>query len=153
MYTKMADVPVPGCWKYWTQRLVLLKSEFHAITNKYHKTTSVTQQVYRKLSDIQILAGCTPAKVGESYEWASIVNCAENKMREMADYSAIKSYLEKNNLHYFIFSQNSKEPIKAVIHHLSPDTSAEDISNSLEDLGFNIINMEQMVATRAASNG
>jgi hypothetical protein len=51
----------------------------------------------------------------------------------MADYSAMKSYLEKNNLHYFTFSQNSEKPIKAVIRHL-PDTPTEDISNSLEDL-------------------
>jgi hypothetical protein len=37
----------------------------------------------------------------------------------MVDYSAIKSYLEKNNLHYFTFSPNSEEPIKEAIHHLS----------------------------------
>jgi hypothetical protein len=50
----------------------------------------------------------------------------------MADYLAMKSYLEKHNLHYFTFSPNSKKPIKAVIRHLPPDTAAEDISNSLE---------------------
>jgi hypothetical protein len=57
----------------------------------------------------------------------------------MADYSAMKSYLRKNNHHYFIFSPNSEKPIKAVIHHLPADTPAEVISNSLEDLGFNVI--------------
>jgi hypothetical protein len=35
----------------------------------------------------------------------------------MVDYSAMKFYLEKNNLHYFTFSPNSEKPIKAVIHH------------------------------------
>jgi hypothetical protein len=35
-----------------------------------------------------------------------------------------------------------KITIKAVIHHLSSDMPAEDISNSLENLGFNIINGE-----------
>jgi hypothetical protein len=65
----------------------------------------------------------------------------------MADYSAMKSYLKKNNLHYFTFSPNSKKPIKATIHHLPPDTPAEDISNSLENLGFNVTNMRQMMAT------
>jgi hypothetical protein len=49
----------------------------------------------------------------------------------MADYSAIKFYLEKNNLHYFTFSSNSEKPLKAVIPHVPPDTPAEDISNSL----------------------
>jgi hypothetical protein len=54
----------------------------------------------------------------------------------MADYSATKSYLEKNNLQYFTFSPNSEKPMKAVIRHLPPDTTAKDIFNSLEDLGF-----------------
>jgi hypothetical protein len=65
----------------------------------------------------------------------------------MTDYSAMKSYLEKNNLHHSTFSPDSKKPIKAVIHHLPPDTPAEDISNGLEDLVFNVINMRQMMAT------
>jgi hypothetical protein len=50
----------------------------------------------------------------------------------MADYSTMRSYLEKNNLHYFTFFSNSEKPIQAVMRHLSPDTPAEDISNSLE---------------------
>jgi hypothetical protein len=56
----------------------------------------------------------------------------------------MKSYLEKNNLHYFIFSKNSEKPIKEAIHHLPPDTPVEDISSSLDDLGFNVTNMRQM---------
>jgi hypothetical protein len=60
----------------------------------------------------------------------------------MVDYSALKSYLEKNNLHYFTFSPDPEKPIKAVIRHLPPDKPAEDISNSIEDLGFNVINVK-----------
>jgi hypothetical protein len=52
----------------------------------------------------------------------------------MADYSAMKSYLEKNNLHCFTFSPNSKKHIKAVIHHLPSDMPVEGISNGLGDL-------------------
>jgi hypothetical protein len=57
----------------------------------------------------------------------------------MADYSATKSYLEKNNLQYITFSPNSEKTMKAVIHHLPPDRPAEDISNSFEGLGFKVI--------------
>jgi hypothetical protein len=49
----------------------------------------------------------------------------------MADYSAMKSYLDKNDLHYFAFSPNSEKPIKAVIHHLPLDMPVEDIPTAL----------------------
>jgi hypothetical protein len=62
----MADVPVPGLRKYWRQKLVSLKSEPHAITGKYPEAVAVAQQVHKVLSDNELLAGCTPAKVGES---------------------------------------------------------------------------------------
>jgi hypothetical protein len=65
----------------------------------------------------------------------------------MGGYSAMKSYLEKNNLHYFTICPNSEKSIKAVICHLPADMVAEDISSSLEELCFNIIDLRQMMAT------
>jgi hypothetical protein len=73
----MANVSVPGLWKYWTQKLAPLRS-CHAITNKYPEVGSVVQ-VHEVLNDTEILAGCTLAKVGESCEWNSIVNSVENR--------------------------------------------------------------------------
>jgi hypothetical protein len=70
----------------------------------------------------------------------------------MADYSAMKSYLEKNNRNYFTFSPNSENHINAVIH-LPADTPAEDISNSHEALGFNVINVRELATNRRAPNG
>jgi hypothetical protein len=58
----------------------------------------------------------------------------------------------EKNLHYFTFSPTSEQPITAVIFHLPPNTPVEDITNSLEDLGFNVINVRQMTATRRALN-
>jgi hypothetical protein len=69
VYTKMADVPVPRFRKYWTQTLASLKSQCHGTTtNKYPETASVVQQAYEVLSDIEKLAGFTPAEVGKSVE-------------------------------------------------------------------------------------
>jgi ABC-type transport system involved in Fe-S cluster assembly fused permease/ATPase subunit len=51
-----------------------MKTEYHAITNKYPETASVVQQIYKTLS-----AGRTWAKVGEKSEWNYIVNSAEER--------------------------------------------------------------------------
>jgi hypothetical protein len=69
--------PNTGIPKYWTKKLASLKSECRAIMNKYPEAASVVQQVYKVLSDTENIAGCTPAKVGESIEWSSTVNSAE----------------------------------------------------------------------------
>jgi hypothetical protein len=71
----------------------------------------------------------------------------------MTDYSIVKYYLDKNDLHYFTFSPNSEKPIKIVSLHLPPLTPEEDISNSLPDLVFSTINMRQRMSTRKAPNG
>jgi hypothetical protein len=43
--------------------------------------------------------------------------------------------------------------MKAAIRHLPPDTPANDISNSLESLGFSVINVRQLTTNRRATNG
>jgi hypothetical protein len=71
----------------------------------------------------------------------------------MEDYSAMKSCPRKSNLYYFTFSLDSDKSMKAVIHNLPPDMPVEVISNSLEDIGFTIIDMRQMTATQTVPNG
>jgi hypothetical protein len=38
---RWAEVPVPGFWMYWTQKLSSMKSEYHAIMNKYPEAASI----------------------------------------------------------------------------------------------------------------
>jgi hypothetical protein len=64
--------------------------------------------------------------------------------KEMADFSAIRKYLDKNNRSYFTFYPKSEKPIKAVVRHLPSNTPAQDISDGLVDLGFDIISVKQM---------
>jgi hypothetical protein len=52
--------------------------------SKYPEAASVVRQVYKVLDDIENLAGCTPTKVGESSEWVSIVNTAEENRANFA---------------------------------------------------------------------
>jgi hypothetical protein len=68
------------------------------------------------------------------YVFRNTQNAIRIITKEMADDSAMKSYLEKNN-HHFAFFPNSEKPMMAVIHHLLLGTPAEDISSSHEDVG------------------
>jgi hypothetical protein len=77
VYNKMADVPEPGYRKYWRQKLSSLKSQCHAITNKYSEAASVLQQVHKMLGDTEILVECTLTKVGEISQWTTILKRAE----------------------------------------------------------------------------
>jgi hypothetical protein len=62
----------------------------------------------------------------------------------MADFSAICSRYESNNLPYFTFYLKSQKPIKAVVQHLRVSTPAEDISDGLVNLGFDVISVKQL---------
>jgi hypothetical protein len=65
----------------------------------------------------------------------------------MAEFSAIKTFLETNKLSYTVFPKSEK-PIKAVIRHLAQKTPAEDISDGFVSLGFDVISFKQMTTTR-----
>jgi hypothetical protein len=71
----------------------------------------------------------------------------------MADFSATRTYFETHNLPYFTFSPQSEKPIKAVIRHLPLNTPAEDISEGLVDIGFDVISLKQMSTTRRSATG
>jgi hypothetical protein len=77
--SEMAEVPVPGFWKYRAQKIASLKSEYHANIIKYPEVTSVIQQVCKLLGDTEYLAGWTPFEVGEISEWTSTINSTENR--------------------------------------------------------------------------
>jgi hypothetical protein len=68
--------------------------------------------------------------------------------KNMGDFSAIRKYLEGKNLSHFTLFHKPEKPIKAVIRQLPLNTPAQDISDCLMDLGFDIISVKQMTSTR-----
>jgi hypothetical protein len=72
-------------------------------------------------------------------------------MTGMADFQSIKSHFDANNLSYYLFSLKSEKPMKAVIRHLPLNTPAEDISDRLLSLGFDVISVKQVTATHRSS--
>jgi hypothetical protein len=72
-------------------------------------------------------------------------------MKEMADFSAICSHFDSDNLPYFTFYPKSQMPVKAAIQHLPFTTPTKDISDGFVNLGFDIISDKQMSATRRST--
>jgi hypothetical protein len=64
------------------------------------------------------------------------------------DSLANRSHFESNNLPCFTFSVESQKHIKAVIRHLRFATPAEDISDGLVNLRFDVISVKQISTTR-----
>jgi hypothetical protein len=62
----------------------------------------------------------------------------------MANYSAIKEYINSQNLNYITFYPKSLKPMKAVIRHRPGNTPAEEIYQGLVEVGFDIISVKQM---------
>jgi hypothetical protein len=84
----------------------------------------------------------------DNFEFRSTRNRTRAITKSMADFSAVRSYIENNNLAYFTFYPKSIKAIKAVIRHLPLSTPAEDISDGLVRLGFDVISVKQITATR-----
>ena len=71
-------------------------------------------------------------------------------MKEMADFLLTRKFLEASKLPHFTFFPKAEKPIKAVIRHLPPNTPAEDISEGLTTLGFDVVSVKQMTSTRGS---
>jgi hypothetical protein len=85
--------------------------------------------------------------VTENFEFRSTRNGTRVITRAMTDFNAVRSHFDKNNLSYFTFPKSDR-PIKAVIRHIPIDTPAEDISDGLVTLGFDVVSVKQMSASR-----
>jgi hypothetical protein len=68
-------------------------------------------------------------------------------MRSIADFQSVKTHFGSQNLSYYFFFPKSKTPIKAVIRHLPQNTPAENNSDELVNLGFDVVSVKHMTAT------
>jgi hypothetical protein len=75
--SKFGDFPVPGYQIFSTNKRSTLKSQHQTLVQQYPHADTQLKQLLNLLGDIENLAGQAPATVGESAEWAAIVNAAE----------------------------------------------------------------------------
>jgi hypothetical protein len=86
--------------------------------------------------------------VSENFEFRSTRNGTRVLTRNLADFQSVKSHFESQNLSYYFFFPKSEKPIKALIRHLPFNTPAEEISDGLVGLDFDVVSVKQMTATR-----
>jgi hypothetical protein len=73
----MGDVPVLGYQIFWTNNHSTLKSEYQSSVQQYPKADTQLKRLLKVLGDIENMARHIPVSIGESVEWAVIVNAAE----------------------------------------------------------------------------
>jgi hypothetical protein len=89
--------------------------------------------------------------VAENFEFRSTRNGTRVITKSLADFQSVKCLFNSQRLSYYTFFPKSEKPIKAVIRHLPLNTPAEDISDGLMNLGFDIVSIKQMTTTRRSS--
>jgi hypothetical protein len=73
--------------------------------------------------------------------------------RNMTDYKATQNLLSQKNLPFYTFYTKGDKQVKAVISHLPSNTSSEDITVALQELGYEAISVKQMTAKRPSPAG
>jgi hypothetical protein len=71
----MADIPVPGYQTFWTDTSNKLKKEYQQLIGQF--PDAQLKQLFQVIRDIEKLTSYTPASVGESEQYSSIVSTAE----------------------------------------------------------------------------
>jgi hypothetical protein len=71
----MAAIPVPGYRVFWTDKRKT--SEYQRLISEFPDADALLKLLFKILCDILDVAGYTPASVGDSEQWSSIVSAAE----------------------------------------------------------------------------
>jgi hypothetical protein len=131
----MAGAPVPGYQVFWAERRASLQSEYQVLLKQYPDADKQYRLLYTTICDIEDLAGCTPAAVGESTQWTEIVNTAEDNRAKYC--KALSGKLQFGTLHgtYTVALKELKSLLKASNSAGGTNTSTESVKPSQDD-GF-----------------
>jgi hypothetical protein len=73
----MAYIPVPGYQAFWMDTCMKLNSEYQQLIVQFPEANAQLKQLFKVIIDIEEMARYTPALVGESEQWPSIISTAE----------------------------------------------------------------------------
>jgi hypothetical protein len=71
----------------------------------------------------------------------------------MVDYDAIQKFFTGKNLHFITFYTKIDKQVKAIIRHLTGNTSAEDITVTLQEIDCHVISVKQMTSKHPTPKG
>jgi hypothetical protein len=71
----------------------------------------------------------------------------------MVHYNATQRFRTENNLHFFTFYTKADKPVEVLIKHFPGNISAENITVTLKDMKYDVINVKEMTAKRATLEG
>jgi hypothetical protein len=89
----------------------------------------------------------------DGFEFRNTKNGTRVITKSMTDFEAVKSYFSTHNLSFYSFFPKSLKPVKAVLRYLPLNTPAEDISDGLINLGFDVVSVKQLITCRSSSEG
>jgi hypothetical protein len=124
----MADIPVPGYQAFWTEKRKTLKAETKRLLSQSPDADTQLKQLFKVLCDIEDVAGYTPASVGDSPQWSSIVNSAEENRRNFCKALDGKTLYSALYGTYTVTLQDLKALLKASapINQTSKPTSTQE---------------------------
>jgi hypothetical protein len=110
---KMADIPVPGCQAFWTDTCNKLKLEYQQLIGQFPDTDTQLKQLFKVICDIEEMARYTPALVGESEQWSSIVSMVEENRQNFCKVLNGKNLFSALYGMYTVALQELKAMLKA----------------------------------------
>jgi hypothetical protein len=131
----MAGAPVPGYQEFWAERRTSLQSEYQIFIKQYPDAETQYRLLYKTICNIEDVAGCTPAAVGESAEWTAIINASENNTASYCKTLTGKIFFSAVYGSYTFSLNELKSLLKASNSAGGTDTAIESVKSTQED-GF-----------------
>jgi hypothetical protein len=146
----MAGTPVLQYQAFWAERRASLQSEYQVLIKQYPDVDTQYRLLYKTVCNIEDVAGCTPAAVGESTEWTAIVNAAEDN--RASDCKVLSGKILLSTLHgtYTVALNELKSLLKASNSAGGTDTTSESVKSTQED-GFQEVRRRKQHNTNEAA--
>jgi hypothetical protein len=112
----MTKALMPGYQAFCADKRVTLKSEYRQLLGQFPDADAQRKQlfkVFKVVCDIEDVAGYTPASAGESEQWSSIVNIAEENKQNFCTALNMKTLFSALYGTYIVALQELKAMLKA----------------------------------------